>query len=104
MVTPTAFKSNGEYICMPELRYIYQSLINKYNAVCGIDNLDSSELIEKLADSTHIIKYDIHSEPFPLEKRRINGCIGDMFIRINAEDLFEIIPELTKRIRSSKAE
>lgn len=97
MVTPTAFKSNGEYICMPELRYIYQSLINKYNAVCGIDNLDSSELIEKLADSTHIIKYDIHSEPFPLEKRRINGCIGDMLIRINAdEDIEQLAKYLLK--------
>ena len=31
-VTPTAFKSNGRYVFMPDVHFIFQSLINKYNA------------------------------------------------------------------------
>lgn len=86
IVTPMAFKSNGEYICMPELRLIYQSIINKYNVVCEVGDTDASCLIEDLVSATHILRYDIHSEKFPLEKNRINGCIGEMFVSINADE------------------
>lgn len=85
MMTPTAFKSEGEYICMPDLRFIYQSLINKYNAVCGVENTDASSLINGLVSATHILKYDIHSEKFPLERNRIAGCVGDIIISIKAD-------------------
>lgn len=86
MVTPTAFKSDGEYICMPELRLVYQSLINKYNAVCGVKDTDASSLIDGLVNATHISKYDIHSEKFPLEKNRIAGCVGDIVVSIRADE------------------
>ena len=35
-LTPAAFKSNGRYIIMPEVRYIYQSLMNKYSAASPV--------------------------------------------------------------------
>lgn len=31
-LTPTAFKSNGRYQIFPDMRYIYQSFMNKYSA------------------------------------------------------------------------
>ena len=90
IATPMAFKSDGRYICMPELDLIYQSLINKYNAVCKVESSDASRLIEALSSATNILKYDIHSEKFPLERQRISGCVGEMIVSINADE------ELTK--------
>ena len=49
-ITPTAFKSEGRYINMPDMRYIYQSLMNKYSASSEDMGMYDEETLEQLVE------------------------------------------------------
>lgn len=85
-LTPTSFKSGGVYINMPDMRYIYQSLMNKYSAVSdGMDMYDE-ETLEQLADHSHIVRYQLRSAMFPLEGVKIPSFMGSMDIKISGTE------------------
>lgn len=80
-LTPTAFKSGGMYVNMPDLRYIYQSLMNKYSAASDDMDMYDEETLEQLAGSSRIIRYKLRSCLFPLEGVRIPSFMGEMCIK-----------------------
>lgn len=82
-MTPTAFKSNGRYVIIPEVRYIYQSLMNKYSAVSKDMDMYDEETLEQLETNSVITGYRLSSTSFPLEGVRIPSFKGEITIRIN---------------------
>jgi CRISPR-associated endoribonuclease Cas6 len=86
-VTPTAFKSNGRYVIIPEPRYIYQSLMNKYSAASdGEMEMFDTETLDQLTESSEIAQYRLKSTGFPMEGVRIPSFKGELSIRIRGND------------------
>jgi len=81
-LTPTSFKSGGMYVNMPDLRYIYQSLMNKYSAASEDMDMYDEETLEQLVNSSRIIRYRLRSTFFPLEGVKIPSFVGEMCIKI----------------------
>ena len=91
-VTPVAFKSEGKYICLPDLRLIYQNLFNKFNYIVNGLQVYDNNTIDRLANCTEIKKFDIESYNFHLEKISIPGCTGNICIKAKGtEDELKLI-------------
>ena len=82
-LTPTAFKTAGRYLILPDLRCLYQSLMNKYDAACGTEQMADPETLEELTLQSEIVRYDLKSTIFPLEGSKVPGFYGTMTLRIN---------------------
>lgn len=85
-LTPTSFKSNGRYVIIPELRYIYQSLMNKFSALSENIQMYDSETLEQLARHSSIVRYRLKSTSFPLEGINIPSFQGEIGIKITGTD------------------
>lgn len=81
-LTPTSFKSGGVYVNMPDIRYIYQSLMNKYSAASDDMDMYDEDTLEQLVNSSRIIRYKLRSALFPLEGVKIPSFMGEMCIKI----------------------
>lgn len=81
-LTPVSFKSNGRYIIMPEMRYIYRSLMNKYSAASSKMDMYDDETLEQLVNSSNIIQYKLRSTFFPLEGVKIPSFKGEITVKI----------------------
>ncbi len=79
-VTPTAFKSRGQYLNLPTSRLIVQSLIKKWNGCfldCPIEDEDG-EGMEALAAGLVCRSFRLHDQSYRLKGLTINGFVGDM--------------------------
>ena len=85
-ITPTAFKQRGKYIFYPDLRLLYQSLMNKYSGILAEMEMLDEDILEMLAEKSEIKKYRLKSVLFPLEGISIPAFQGSVTIKINGAD------------------
>ena len=83
-ITPTAFKSKGDYVFFPDLRLIYQSLMNKYDACSDNGFLFDSDILEELCKGSRISSYKLRSNYFQLEGIKIPAFTGSIRVKITA--------------------
>ncbi len=81
-LTPASFKSNGKYVIIPDLRYIYQSLMNKYSAASSEMEMYDEETLEQLVNNSNIVQYRLRSAFFPLEGVKIPSFRGELSIKV----------------------
>ena len=81
-ITPAAFKQQGRYVFYPDLRCIYQSLMNKYDAAVKEESMCDEETLEELCRNSEIRGYDLKSTQFYLEGIKIPSFIGKLTIRV----------------------
>ena len=81
--TPTAFKSQGEYVCIPTLPLMYQSLMKKYDAASEDETVESEEVLEQLLEYSRIVQYQLHSCSYFIHGTRIPAFLGQMKIKIS---------------------
>ncbi|MBR6769897.1 MAG: CRISPR-associated endoribonuclease Cas6 [Lachnospiraceae bacterium] len=86
LLTPTAFKQKGRYVIYPDLRLLYQSLMNKYSAVSSEMEMMDEDTLELLAEKSEIVKYYLRTTAFPLEGIRIPAFWGSFTIKIDGPD------------------
>lgn len=82
-VTPTAFKQSGRYLFYPDIRCVYQSLMNKYDAVMKEESMVDEETLEQLCQNTQIVHYDLKSVKFHMEGVRIPAFIGNITLKLS---------------------
>lgn len=82
-LTPTAFKKDGRYHFFPDIYNIYQSLMQKYDAVSRNESMMDMETLEQMTQFTQIVSYNLRSTSFSLEGIRIPAYMGNIVIRIN---------------------
>lgn len=82
-VSPTAFKSQGEYIFYPSVHFLFQSLMMKYDACSDDADLFGSEVMEHFEENVKVIRYKLRSYSFQLEGTRIPSFLGEITIKIN---------------------
>lgn len=81
VLTPAAFKQNGSYVNYPDIRLLFQSLMNKYSFGSEMEMFDN-ETLEQLAAHTVITRYQLRSALFPLEGVKIPAFMGQMTLGI----------------------
>ena len=84
-LTPTSFKSKGEYLIYPDIRCIFQSLMLRYDLVCAPGFFDE-ETLDALTDNTKMTRYKLWSTSFSLEGVRIPSFLGEMNLRMRGTD------------------
>jgi len=85
-ISPTAFKSDGKYIFIPDIKFIFQSLMNKYSAASSDMEMYDRETLEQLTDGAIMVRYRLRSTVFPLEGVKIPSFVGEITIKINGTD------------------
>ncbi len=81
-LTPTAFKQQGQYIFYPDIRCIYQSLMNKYDASVEENVMMDVDTLDQLCQDTRLVKYDLRSVRFDLEGIRVPAFLGSLTLRL----------------------
>lgn len=82
-LTPTAFKSNGNYVIMPDAKYIYQSLMNRYSAASPDMEMYDPETLDHLISHSSIVQYKLRSVLFPIEGIKIPSFKGELSLKIS---------------------
>ncbi len=80
-LTPMAFKQNGHYVILPDIRLICQNLMQRYSAVSPNVDMMDREALEQIADNTFIARHRIQSKIFPMEGHTLPGFCGTVALR-----------------------
>lgn len=81
-LTPTAFKVNKQYQFYPDIRLMYQSIMNRYDAFSESSQIHSEEVLNELTENTYISQYNLKSMNFNLEGIKIPSFKGSITLRI----------------------
>jgi CRISPR-associated endoribonuclease Cas6 len=81
-VTPTSFKSGGEYLIYPTVRLLFQSLIKKYDAVSEATEIYTPEVLRDLEENIAVIGYRLRSTFFGVEGVKVPAFVGELTIKI----------------------
>ena len=84
--TPTAFKQNGLYYILPDLRLIYQSLMMRYTDTSQHVDMTDEDMINDMLSNSFISKHDIKSRGCPMQGTVIPGFIGRVTIGIKRNE------------------
>ncbi len=85
-ITPCSFKSKDDYVFYPDLKLIYQSLMNKFDSFAGNMSIKDEEVLNHLSQYTKITSYRLRSTLFHLEGVKIPSFMGEIFVRINGPE------------------
>lgn len=80
-LTPTAFKQNGHYMILPDIRLLSQNLMMKYSASSETVNMTDEEALEQIVSHTFITRHRIQSRSFPIEGAKVSGFTGHVTFR-----------------------
>lgn len=82
-LSPTAFKSKGEYIFYPTVHFLFQSLMMKYDASSDDADLFGEEVMEHFEQNIKIIRYKLRSYEFHLEGTKLPAFLGEITMKMN---------------------
>ena len=82
-LTPTAFKIDGRYVFYPDIRSIYLSLMNKYDAASKAGSMKDEDALELLCRKTSLFRYDLRSTLFSMEGVKIPSFVGKITFRMH---------------------
>lgn len=93
----TAFKTEGYYYNLPDVRLFFQSLMLKYNAIFEQTEKIDTDLLDEICRTVQIAGFNIRSQRFYLHKAYINGFLGKVtFISHGNQTLTNYINMLLK--------
>ncbi|GHV96974.1 hypothetical protein lacNasYZ03_17750 [Lactobacillus nasalidis] len=76
VTTPMAFKTNGAYYNLPDVRLFFQSIMKKYNAIFENTEHIDLDLLDEICDKVSLVNFRIQSRRFYIHKAYINGFRG----------------------------
>ena len=84
-ITATAFKSGGGYVFYPDWRLVIGSLMRKHSFISSINDTNcDEEVLETLANSIRLVRYDLKSSYNTVENVRLPAFFGTISIKTNA--------------------
>lgn len=84
-VTPTAFKSQGDYVFMPSVRHMFQNLLMHYSQVYEGSKEVDADTVAYINQHVKITSYNLRSQYFAYasgEGKRIPAFIGTLTLSI----------------------
>lgn len=88
-LTPTAFKSYGDYIHYPDVRLILQSLLKKFDAFQEDYNYFSEALLEDMQSMVRLDNYKVWSNKYALEGVKIPSFQGRITLKVLGSDILK---------------
>ena len=86
-LTPTAFKQKKNYVCYPDIRLLFQSIIQKHDAIQNKTKFQDEQVLEDIIEYTKIARYNLRTKPFDLEGIRIQGFVGTVTLKIGGPQM-----------------
>lgn len=80
-VSPTGFKSSGQYVLFPSSDLILKSLVAKWNAACADYILDDEEMLNLLLSGVSISGYRLSSRDFRMKNQHIPAFVGSVTLK-----------------------
>ena len=93
-LSPTSFKSGGNFSIFPEIHNIYSSLFNKWNGFASEISLEDKDALDHLIKHTKLIGYDLRSTKFGMEGVKINSFLGEVCLYVNGPESLTRIANL----------
>ncbi|GBR75889.1 CRISPR/Cas system-associated RAMP superfamily protein Cas6 [Candidatus Termititenax persephonae] len=93
-LTPTTFKSAGEFVVFPEVRLIYGSLFRKWNAFATAVSLNDTAAQEHLVRHTKIAGYKLRTVRYAMEGVFINAFLGEVCLYVNGPEALSQIADI----------
>ena len=87
-VTPVSFKRQDKYVIFPEVKLIFQNLINRFQACDYQLAIGDAELLREITERVQITDYQLRTRKFYLEKTGIKGFQGKMSLKIHGPQMF----------------
>lgn len=84
--TPTAFKSDGCYINLPNVYLIFNSILTKYDAFSSTTELRDEKLLSEICNRVNISSYQLHSSSFGLEGVKIPSFVGECTFSVHGDE------------------
>lgn len=81
-ISPTAFKSNGRYVFMPSLEFIYGSIMRKFDATSDNVCLFDEDTLEQICKESYIQDYRLRSTRFSVDGAKVQSFVGNIVINI----------------------
>ena len=75
-ISPTAFKSQNNFVFLPDIRLIFQSLMRKYEYVFSNTDHVDVELLDQIVQDVRIKHFKIKSEYYSIHQAFIPGFKG----------------------------
>lgn len=82
LVSPTTFKSAGQYVLFPSSDLIIKSLVSKWNYACEDYSLNDDDMLDMLLSGVKISGYRLSSTSFRMKGQNISSFVGS--IKLNA--------------------
>ena len=82
LVSPTTFKSAGQYVLFPSSDLIIKSLVSKWNYACEQYVLDDEDMLDMLLRGVKISGYRLSSTAFRMKGQNIPSFVGNL--KLNA--------------------
>ena len=83
--TPTAFKSQGEYVILPSVRLIFQNLLMHYGQIYSGDCEVDEETLDYITQNVRIASYSLRSQYFAHSAKsgsKIPAFLGEINLNI----------------------
>lgn len=85
--TAASFKQNDQYIMMPEVGLILNSLLQRWNTFSPRLKLEEEDLRGHLAQLCRVSGYSLRSQKFGIEGQTIHGFVGRLRLYFAANDM-----------------
>ncbi|MBR1629841.1 MAG: CRISPR-associated endoribonuclease Cas6 [Lachnospiraceae bacterium] len=83
-LSSTAFKKNGRYYILPDVRLVFQNLMNKYSATSERVDMVDEEMLGDIEEHVFVSRHRIQSTIFPIEGVNIPGFMGKVIFRVKS--------------------
>lgn len=88
LLTPTSFKRQGKYLLFPEVKLIFQSLLQKFAACDYKVSFGDGDILTEIQNKVEIIDYRLRTKKFYLEGTGIKGFQGNIRFKIYGPQAF----------------
>jgi CRISPR-associated endoribonuclease Cas6 len=88
-LTVTGFKQAGRYVIWPNNQLMYQNLLNRWNTFSPHVKLEAEALAVQLDAHCRLMRYQLHSQAFPIEGRLVYGFSGSQRLTFYGYDMLK---------------
>ena len=85
-LSATSFKQNGRYYILPDVRLLFQNLMDRYSSSSERVQMDDDGILEEISNQVFVTRFNIKSVIFPMEQTKIPGFMGRVSLRIQATE------------------
>ena len=85
-LSATSFRQNGKYCILPDVRLVFQNLMNRYSATSEQVEMRDDDILEEIINRVYIMRFRANSVSFPMEGIRIPGFMGNVTFQVKSKD------------------